>query len=198
MMKAILFSVFLMLFTHAIQGQSIIEIPPKQTIQIDYPNYDVWQATLKNKSLKGIDVAVMLKQDGYQVRGFGLGTKGNVDVMVEQESILVLKNDTKSVIKIELSITEKDRSVFRQEGNYISFTLENTSSKSIPLLIPNVMNPNLSPKSKSGVDLEIGQEILFRSKGKTHVLLVVDESIQSGDAIDVPLVLKKRKEELGL
>ena len=47
------------------------------------------------------------------------------------------------------------------------------------------MNPNLSPFSNSGVSLKIGQEILFREKGKKYVLLVVDNNIKQDDKIDV-------------
>jgi len=47
----------------------------------------------------------------------------------------------------------------------VSFTLRNSSLKSIPLKIPGVMNPNLSPDSNSVVSLKIGQKIFFRHKG---------------------------------
>ena len=77
----------------------------------------------------------------------------------------------------EKSITQKSKSK-------VSFTLRNNSAKSIPLIIPSVMKPNLSPNSNSGVTLKMGQEILFRSNGKKRILLVVDETIKEGDVID--------------
>ena len=43
----------------------------------------------------------------------------------------------------------------------VPFTLRNNSLKSIPLKIPGVMNPNLSPMSNSGVDLAEGQKVYF-------------------------------------
>ncbi len=58
------------------------------------------------------------------------------------------------------------------------------------------MNPNLSPFSNSGVDLKMGQEIFFKYKGKKRVLLVVDESINYGDVVDVSGLLKERKQEI--
>jgi len=82
--------------------------------------------------------------------------------------------------------------------DYINFTLSNTSAKSIPLIIPTVMNPNLSPFSDSGVDLAVGQEIFFKQKGKRYLLLKVDDSINEGDKIDVSELLKSRQESLGL
>ncbi|MDB9931400.1 hypothetical protein OAD28_01595 [Flavobacteriales bacterium] len=80
----------------------------------------------------------------------------------------------------------------------VSFYLTNTSSESIPLLIPSVMNPNLSPNSSSAVVLSIGQQVYFKYKGKKYILIEVDKSIKKGDKIEVSELLKKRKEELGL
>lgn len=82
------------------------------------------------------------------------------------------------------------------QEQYINFTLQNKSPKAIPLIIPGVMNPNLSPFSKSGVSLKIGQEILFKEKGKRQVLLTVDNSIKDGDILDIAQLLKERKREL--
>ncbi|MFA7274054.1 MAG: hypothetical protein WC044_09300 [Crocinitomicaceae bacterium] len=78
----------------------------------------------------------------------------------------------------------------------IRFTLANSSAKSIPLIIPGVMNPNLSPFSRSGVELSVGQMIFFKTKGKKQLLLKVDESIENGAVLDVAELLKKRKKEL--
>ncbi len=67
--------------------------------------------------------------------------------------------------------------------------------KSIPLIIPGVMNPNLSPMSSSGVDLKVGQKILFKYKGKREVLLVVTEDL-ADTKLNVKELLKKRIKEL--
>lgn len=77
----------------------------------------------------------------------------------------------------------------------VSFTLRNNSLKSIPLIIPGVMNPNLSPKSNSGVSLKIGQEILFRYKGKKRVLLVVSSELE-GKKLDVAKLIREKKKEI--
>ena len=85
-----------------------------------------------------------------------------------------------------------------EEGDkdkYVTFTLHNGSLKSIPLLIPGVMNPNLSPMSDSGVSLKIGQKILFRYKGKKRVLLLVDDEL-NGQTLQVHKLLKEKKREI--
>lgn len=79
----------------------------------------------------------------------------------------------------------------------VPFTLRNGSAKSIPLRIPGVMNPNLSPMSNSGVDLAVGQKVFFRHRGKKYLLFVVDESFY-GKKVMVNRVIAKRKKELGL
>jgi len=74
----------------------------------------------------------------------------------------------------------------------INFSLLNNSAKSIPLKIPGVMNPNLSPYSKSGVTLEVGQKVYYRKKKKEFLLLIVDESLE-GKELKVNRLIKKFK-----
>lgn len=78
---------------------------------------------------------------------------------------------------------------------YVDFKLLNKTAKSIPLIIPGVMNPNLSPFSSSGVDLKVGQEILFKYKGKRRVLLVVTEDLD-GTKVIVNTLRKQRQMEI--
>lgn len=77
----------------------------------------------------------------------------------------------------------------------VPFKLLNPGLKSIPLMIPGVMNPNLSPKSSSGVDLKVGQKILFKYKGKKEVLLVVTEDLRD-TKLNVKELLKNRIQEI--
>ncbi|GAB4415967.1 MAG: hypothetical protein OHK0039_24960 [Bacteroidia bacterium] len=79
----------------------------------------------------------------------------------------------------------------------VPFTLHNNTITSIPLVIPGVMNPNLSPLSDSGVDLEEGQKIYFIHKKKRYLLLVVTEDLR-GQTLQVGELIAQRKRELGL
>lgn len=60
------------------------------------------------------------------------------------------------------------------------------------------MNPNLSPRSNSGVRLKYGQEIYFKEGRKKYLLLIVDESIRAEQKLDVAALIKQRRKELGL
>ena len=57
------------------------------------------------------------------------------------------------------------------------------------------MNPNLSPKSKSGVDLKVGQEIFYKYKGRKRLLLRVNNNIKDGDIIDVKELIEEKTSE---
>lgn len=77
----------------------------------------------------------------------------------------------------------------------VSFTLRNKSLRKIPLIIPGVMKPNLSPVSNSGVILKEGQKIIYKLDGKRVVLLVVDPSLE-GQTVDVAKLIRRKKRAL--
>jgi hypothetical protein len=81
----------------------------------------------------------------------------------------------------------------------INFTFHNGSLKSIPMVIPTVMNPNLNPLSNSGVSLNIGQKVFFYPYGtskKRELLFVVDETYQQNQVLEIDELIEKRKKEL--
>ena len=81
----------------------------------------------------------------------------------------------------------------------IHFTFHNGSLKSIPLVIPSVMNPNLNPLSNSGVSLNIGQNVYFYPNGtskKRELLFTVDDSFQQDQVLEIDVMIDKRKKEL--
>jgi hypothetical protein len=149
--------------------KSIVNIPANESVQLDYPGYALWMASIGNKSMAGIEVAVVSKAGQDTLRGFGLGLKGKADVMVERSAYLCLINTNAKAVEVGIGVSKKDPVIMEKpaDDTYRSFTLRNNSAKSIPLLIPDVMNPNLSPFSNSGVDLKMGQEILFKEKGRS-------------------------------
>lgn len=197
-MKNNILLIVLLFSTIGFSQKAALTIPANQSVEVDYPGYNFYTATLNNQSKQSINVAVIDKLNDTQVRGFGLGPKGKENVMVEKANKLVIQNQSNSDVKVLVSIEESGPMPEMPDKEYISFTLRNTSMKSIPLLIPSVMNPNLSPNSRSGVDLKIGQEIYFKQGGKKYVLLKVDNTMEDGQEIDVPELIKERKQELGL
>ena len=88
---------------------------------------------------------------------------------------------------------------FHSFSQSIHFTFHNGSLKSIPLVIPSVMNPNLNPLSNSGVSLNIGQNVYFYPNGtskKRELLFTVDESFQQDQILEIDAMIEKRRKEL--
>lgn len=84
----------------------------------------------------------------------------------------------------------------------INFTFHNGSLQSIPLVIPSVMNPNLSPMSNSGITLDLGQVVYYfpnGTRGKKEVLFIVTEEFVDGQTLEIDDLIaekKKAKKEL--
>lgn len=183
-MKTALFLITLTWFTVA-HGQSIVEIPADSRVTIGYPDSEDAALALKNNGSQGIDVATVNKVSGVQISGFGLGPFGKATVAVGPLDLLELSNTSEEAVRLSYEITKAVKNEVGEDERYISFTLRNETLKSIPLVIPGVMNPNLSPQSNSGVRLKIGQEIKYKKGGRAHLLLVVDHSIKEGDVLFV-------------
>jgi len=164
-------------------GQSIVEIPADSRVTIGYPDSEDAALALKNKSSQGIDVATINKVSGVQISGFGLGPFGKATVAVGPLDLLELRNTSDEAVRLSYEITKAVKNEVGEDERFVSFTLRNETLKSIPLVIPGVMNPNLSPQSNSGVRLKIGQEIKYKKGGRAHLLLIVDNSIKEGDVL---------------
>ena len=197
-MKNVVFAISLFGLMACSAQEMSVTIPANQRIEIDFPNYALWIAALHNKSSQQIEIVVLNKSTQDTIRGFGLNFKAKAEVQVERGNKLVLSNNTSKSIKVGLRATEMNPVVQPSAKPYRSFTMRNTSAKSIPLEIPGVMNPNLSPFSKSGVSLALGQEVFFKVKNKRYLLFIVDETISDGAEIDVADLIQKRKQELGV
>ena len=81
----------------------------------------------------------------------------------------------------------------------IPMTFHNGSFKSIPLIIPSVMNPNLNPKSNSGVSLDVGQKVYFFPNGKNknrELLFIVEATWKKDTILQIDEIIEKRKIEL--
>lgn len=93
-------------------------------------------------------------------------------------------------------LIQSTSSLFAQS---IHFTFHNGSLNSIPLVIPSVMNPNLSPLSNSGISLNVGQKVYFYPNGtskKRELLFTVDGSYQQDQILEIDALIEKRKKEL--
>lgn len=196
-MKYLLLLQFLLFSFLSFSQSSTLYIPPNFSIELDDNNYDlngldIFGLKIKNKSLSTIGVRVENKITGEFTSGFGLGPLGKEGIVINKGDVVIFSNNTQKSVKLKTTyfIPQEENNFISKETESISFTLNNSSLKSIPLIIPNVMNPNLSPLSNSGVDLKIGQEIFFKNKGKKILLLRVSDKIKEGEIIDVNQLIK--------
>jgi hypothetical protein len=176
--------------------QEEVSIKKGSSVELTYEQFETSSVEIKNRTLQGFDVKVEDAETNKWVKGFGMGPKAKVIVDVQPGQVLILKNDSKKDVDVTLNFVKREAP--KQETasvQSITFTLRNSSAKSIPLVIPNVMNPNLSPFSNSGVNLKIGQKIYYKKNGKKKLLLVVDESITNGDKVDVAKRIAKLEKE---
>jgi len=82
------------------------------------------------------------------------------------------------------------------QAQNIHMTFHNGSLQSIPLVIPGVMNPNLSPLSNSGISLDVGQKIYFFPNGKRKskaLLFEIDNSLKQDTILEIDEIIIKRK-----
>lgn len=183
---------FVMLFANfQLSAKEKVSVSALKTLELTYEEFENFDVELDNKSGKPIDVSVFDPTTNKQVKGFGLGPMGKVVLSVGKGQVLRLKNHSMKDISLNINFVEKEtKEVSYSNATTVSFTLHNSSLRSIPLIIPSVMNPNLSPISNSGVALKMGQKIYYKKGGKKKLLLIVDENIQPGAKIDVAQLIK--------
>ena len=188
-MKKILIGLLVMIFTGLSAQQGQIQLLGRQSIELDFVDYRFYALKLKNSSSAEIEVSIISRVSNEQVRGFGFAPKSTVEeVLIESDSYALFTNlsDNEALFSIEASpkvaapVTESDG---------VSFTLRNNTLQSIPLVIPSVMNPSLSPKSNSGVYLKYGQKVYLRRGVSKKLILTVDETIREGALIDVDSII---------
>lgn len=196
-MKNVLYLYFIV-FSLSSLAQTNLSIAPKQSIQLNYPTIEDLAVEIRNLSNQSLDITTVQTVSGEQLSGFGLAPKGNATVAVPSLCLLQISNETSTKAEIAINPISLPAPQENPEDIYINFTLRNETAQSIPLLIPGVMNPNLSPYSNSGVRLKIGQQINFRHGLNTYTLLTVSPDIEEGAFLEIGALLKEKKIDLGL
>ena len=178
-------------FSTALQAQEgKVQLEGKQQLSLFFNHDLAYAVRLRNKGMSTVNIRVMHRISSAFVRGFGLAPKGNATVTVEAQEELLLENTSKRQATIQYAL-KKNMLKNEAVATSIRFQLLNSTKTDIPLWIPGVMNPNLSPNSKSTVTLKIGQTVYYKSKGRKKVLFEVDEHISPDAVIDVAALIQK-------
>ena len=195
-------SLFFFLLVSLAFGQkaerSQLILPPKQIVQINYPLYQGFNVKIWNKSKFDLGVSAREQKTDSLVKGFGLDSGSSAVLEVNKGLYLQFENRYLAPLKVEYTLqkgVEGKKKSTKPLTPQRAFYLENNTAQSIPLRIPGVMNPNLSPFSRSGVDLPNGQKIFLDLNGKRILLLTVTDSIPHGARIDVANLINKALNE---
>jgi len=183
----------LLIYSQRIETSKIL-IPPKQIIQINYPllrnyNFKIW-----NKSKLDLTISTHKKETDSIIKKFVLLKDSSALLSISNKMYIQFENKYLANIKVEYSF-QNGTSIKKNKRKSLTpqraFYLENNTAQRIPLRIPGIMNPNLSPFSRSGVDLKNGQKIYLDFNGKRILILEVTDSIKHGDRIDIATLINK-------
>lgn len=176
------------------EARSLLVIPPKQVVQINYPLYKGFNVKIWNESKFVLGVSARDQVTDSIVKSFGLEKGGTTLLEVNEGLFLQFENRFLAPIKVAYALRKGSsgkKKFTKPLTPQRAFYLENNTAQSLPLRIPGVMNPNLTPFSRSGVDLPNGQKIYLDLKGKKILILTVTDSIPHGARIDVATLIEK-------
>ena len=183
----------LLIYSQRIETSKIL-IPPKQIIQINYPLLRNYNLKIWNKSKLDLTISTHKKETDSMIKKFVLVKDSSALLSISNEMYIQFENKYLANIKVEYSLqngTSIKKNKIKSLTPQRTFYLENNTAQRIPLRIPGIMNPNLSPFSRSGVDLKNGQKIYLDFNGKRILILEVTDSIKHGDRIDIATLINK-------
>ena len=181
----------LLIYSQRIETSKIL-IPPKQIIQINYPLLRNYNLKIWNKSKLDLTISTHKKETDSMIKKFVLVKDSSALLSISNEMYIQFENKYLANIKVEYSFqngTSIKKNKIKSLTPQRAFYLENNTAQRIPLRIPGIMNPNLSPFSRSGVDLKNGQKIYLDFNGKRILILEVTDSIKHGDRIDIATLI---------
>ena len=183
----------LLIYSQRIETSKIL-IPPKQIIQINYPLLRNYNLKIWNKSKLDLTISTHKKETDSIIKKFVLVKDSSALLSISNKMYIQFENKYLANIKVEYSFqngTSIKKNKIKSLTPQRAFYLENNTAQRIPLRIPGIMNPNLSPFSRSGVDLKNGQKIYLDFNGKRILILEVTDSIKHGDRIDIATLINK-------
>jgi len=175
-------------------ARSELLIPPKQVVQIDYPLYEGFNLKIWNLSKYEIGLTARDKQTDTVRKSFDLEKGSSTRFEVSKGMYLQFENRFLATVKVAFTLQQGRGGAIKKTSPITpqrAFYLENNTAQSLPLHIPGVMNPTLTPFSRSGVDLPNGQKIFAHVNGKRILILTVTDSIPHGARIDVATLIEK-------
>ena len=170
----------------SVQGchmKNILIIPPKNQVSIHLEESLPAEILIKNKGMGKLAVSINYAKNQRQISGFGLDGRTTGKILVKKNCVLQLKNENNFEKVVHFKLEDISKIKEQIAVREINLELINKSSKSISLIIPGVMSPNLLPNSTSNLKLKIGQEIIFKKNLNKSIIYTVSEKNEDGDKI---------------
>ncbi len=164
--------------------KNVLIIPPKKHVSIQLEETLPANVILKNRGVGELTVSVNYANNQKEISSFDLDGHASTEILVKKNCTIQFKNgnDFKKVVHFGHEDVNKLKEQ-QVDVREINLQLVNRSSKSIPLIIPGVMSPSLSPNSTSNVKLKIGQEIIYKKNMNKSIIYTVSEKNNDGDKI---------------
>lgn len=169
--------------------EQALRIPKKETSFLSSQTYRI---RLKNQSKKEVSIRIVNRLSGVISGGFGLSPKGKTKLSINSNQQVLVSNPHLEKVKIRLRTLPKTQRLEPVVKTQLrNFILVNSSAEPLPLIIPGVMNPSLSPYSESRVLLANGQGIYYRKGVKKQLLLVIGEHLKENTKIDMAILFSQ-------
>jgi len=200
-MKKILLLIFLnFLFVFGQKPEfSELILPPKQIVRIDYPLLKAFKIKVYNKSKFFLGISLLSRNKDSLRKNFSLEKGKFRSLIVRDDQYLQFENRYLVSLKVVFTLEKGNQTPNKLQKNLTpqrAFYLENNTSQKIPLQIPGVMNSNLNPFSRSGMDLKNGQKIFLSLGNKKVLILTITDTIAHGSRIDVARLINEALNKL--
>ncbi len=200
MKKILLLISFNFLFAFGQKSEfSELVIPPKQIVRLDYPLFKTFKIKVYNKSKYVLGISLLNREKDSFNENFSLEKGKFRTLIIRDNQYIQFENRYLASLKVAFTL-QKGNEISNKSAKNLTpqraFYLENNTAQTIPLQIPGVMNPNLNPFSRSGVDLKNGQKIFLSLRNKKVLILTVTDTIAHGTRIDVASLINKALNEI--
>ena len=176
------------------EERSSLLIPPKQTEHIDYPLYQGFNVKIWNTSKFELGIASRDKRTDSVQQRRSLDKGESITFEINPGMYLEFENRFLTPLKVEFTLrkgTTGNKKTVEPLTPQRAFYLENNTAQTIPLVIPGIMNPKLTPFSRSGVNLVNGQKVYLDLNGERILILTVTDSIPHGARIDLATLINQ-------
>lgn len=168
--------------------RSTIIVPPKQIVVLNYPLLKGYNIKIWNESNLDLGISARNQKTDSIHKSTLVAKKKQITFSVDHNQYLQLENRFFASLKIEYTISKGPPGGGKEKvpGTLnTGFYLVNNTKQILSIDIPGIISPKLTPYSKTGVDLPLGQQIFLKTPRQNLLIFTVTDTIRKGAHIDV-------------